>query len=77
MGQIQKTTKKEESESLSESMKKVQEEPVEKFRQVELEYESCCGCGCYGYTIRRTVPMDSDLQDGDVVHSLEPGDEEL
>lgn len=46
-------------------------------RDVTLVYTSCCGCGCYDIQIRRTVPYDSDLHDGDTVYSLEPEDVKL
>ena len=44
------------------------------FRKVRLLYSNCCGCGCYDVTIERTVPADSDLQDGDRVDGYMDGD---
>lgn len=44
-------------------------------RIVTLKYKSCCGCGCSYSDIKRTVPSDSELQDGDITEDYEPDDE--
>lgn len=44
-------------------------EVKEEFRYVTLRAESCCGCGCSEYKVRRKVPMDSDLQGDDYIGS--------
>lgn len=43
-------------------------------RKVILVTESCCGCGCSDVRIKRVVPYDSPLKDGDRVDSIENGD---
>lgn len=43
-------------------------------RTVNLRYKTCCGCGCSEEKIRREVPLDSKLKDGDVVTNLLPSD---
>lgn len=50
-------------------------EKKEEYRVVTLKYKSCCGCGCNTVEIRRTVPMNSFLKDGDLVERLEKDDE--
>jgi hypothetical protein len=36
-------------------------------RIVEVKYNSCCGCGCTELDIFVKVPLDSHIQDGDIV----------
>lgn len=52
-------------------------EKKDEYRVVTLKYKSCCGCGCSYSDIRRTVPMNSSLNDGDIVKDLEEDDEWL
>lgn len=42
-------------------------EEEESFRYVTLRAESCCGCGCDEFKVRRKVPVDSELQNGDYI----------
>jgi len=77
MGQIHKTkSQNQETSSLdgirSQLNKMKSENSV---RVVTLKYKSCCGCGCDYSDIRRTVPMDSPLQNGDVTENWEDGDD--
>lgn len=44
-------------------------------RVVKLKYQSCCGCGCDTTWIKRTVPYDSTLKDGDDAVNLQDDDE--
>lgn len=43
-------------------------------RDISLSYKSCCGCGCDYIDIIRTVPFDSELEDGDIVDEMISGD---
>ena len=75
----QKTIKEEEPLKKKDKMADLREEfeQIKKkatFRKVRLRYSSCCGCGCYDITIERTVPTDSDLQDGDRANDYIDGD---
>jgi hypothetical protein len=46
--------------------KVVEEAPeIPATRTVKLVYEYCCGCGCWDLKIKRIVPFDSKLKDGD------------
>lgn len=49
---------------------------VPQTRMVTLLYK-CLGCYCDGYRIKREVPGDSSLKDGDVVNDVLPGDIDL
>jgi len=44
-----------------------QAQPARAPRRIQVQYKSCCGCGCSydDYTVE--VPHDSDIQDGDTV----------
>jgi len=44
------------------------------YREVKLQYTSCCGCGCDEITLLRKVPIDSLLKDGDMAEDYEDGD---
>lgn len=46
-------------------------------RTVILKYKSCCGCGCSTVDLRREVPHDSHLQNGDYADDVEDNDEIL
>lgn len=46
-------------------------------RVVNLIASSCCGCGCSDIEIRRIVPFNSTLKDGDRVKEIERSDEIL
>lgn len=78
----QKKIKKEEPLKSKDKMDELRKsfETIKKkasFRKVRLLYSSCCGCGCYDVTIERTVPEDSDLQNGDRATDFIEGDKML
>lgn len=60
------------NEDLLQQFEAIKEKPIT--RVVLLKYNSCCGCGCRTTNIKREVPYDSPLQDGDTVNKLEKGD---
>lgn len=65
-----------ELENLKEKFTQIKKTPLT--RIVTLIAESCCGCGCDTFKIRRKVPYDSPLQDGDDIGTgLEKGDETI
>lgn len=45
-------------------------EPAVAVRIVNLQYKACCGCGCSLVNVKRTVPVDSDLKDGDIIKEV-------
>lgn len=61
-----------EMAGLKAEFEKVQATPLT--RTVTLKYKSCCGCGCSYVDIRRKVPYDSPLKDGDITKTTEKGD---
>lgn len=64
------------SATLKEAFEKEKADIVErpKTRMVKLKYESCCGCGCDTVRLKREVPYDSDLQNGDMADDIEEDD---
>lgn len=72
-GQIFKARKATETEvtNLKDKLEKVEEV---KTREVRLLYSSCCGCGCHDVNVRRNVPIDSPLKNGDRISKIEKGD---
>ena len=58
--------------SLKEQFDQVKNQPTT--RKVKLVYKSCCGCGCTDIDIERTVPINSELQDGDRTEEVEDDD---
>jgi hypothetical protein len=76
--QIKKKTSKKEVADLEElkgEFEQVKKTPLT--RWVKLVYKSCCGCGCNDLTIKRKVPYDSSLKDGDRASILEKNDQSL
>lgn len=70
-------TKKEEvklskTAELAKEIIAVKEQPLT--RVVNLRYKSCCGCGCDWLDVKRTVPFDSKLKDGDIIKEIETDD---
>lgn len=61
-----------EMAGLKDEFKKLKETPTT--RPVILIYKSCCGCGCDDMKVKRTVPYDSPLKDGDRIEKVERGD---
>lgn len=58
-----------------EKLNTVEVKETKKTRIVYLKYKSCCGCGCNDMNVRRTVPFDSPLKDGDRIKEIQKGDE--
>lgn len=74
MKQKFKNTKQQSTElDLAAELKKVKGK--ETHRTVILKYKDCCGCGCYWQKIKRVVPFDSPLKNGDKVEQFESDDE--
>lgn len=76
---MKQDVKKKEEEQKKDSLSKVREQfnkikDQATHRVVTLITDSCCGCGCYDIEIKRTVPFDSPLKDGDRVTHMEDGD---
>lgn len=46
-------------------------------RDVFLKWKSCCGCGCTDMAVRRVVPGDSPLKDGDRIKEVSSSDKIL
>lgn len=79
MGQIKVSEKEvsiqtESLDSLREEFKDLSSKESA-IRIVKLKYKSCCGCGCSTVDIKRTVPANSHLKDGDLVSTLEEDDD--
>lgn len=64
-------------DQLQSELEQLKEETPElvQMREVILVYKSCCGCGCKDLKLRRIVPADSDLVNGDRAYDLEDADE--
>ncbi|MHA2404330.1 MAG: hypothetical protein ACXADH_15130 [Candidatus Kariarchaeaceae archaeon] len=81
MGQISKTkSESTELDAKTGDLKSRFEETKNKreaYRTVILKFESCCGCGCNTTNVKRVVPADSNLQDGDLITDLHDDDEIL
>lgn len=63
---------KDSQESTPLTMDKSELENIQKTpktRVVILNSQSCCGCGCSDIKVKRTVPYDSPLKDGDYLKS--------
>lgn len=52
-------------ESLKERFNTITSRSLPSKREVTLKYNSCCGCGCSEFELKRTVDFNSPLQDGD------------
>lgn len=72
--QIKRGTSPQEStrglDPLKNKFSEIRETPIARTRIVKLRYESCCGCGCHDVWIKREVPADSPLRDGNYVKKI-------
>ena len=68
--------KKQEKNPLKQKFDEVTADVIElpATRVVKLVFSSCCGCGCSDVEIKREVPFDSKLKDGDRITKLEKKD---
>lgn len=60
--------KKSSFEALKEKYKSIEKTVIPKMREVKLSMMLKCGCGGWGFEVKRMVPEDSPLQDGDRIH---------
>jgi hypothetical protein len=66
--------KKNSLDKLKGDFEEVKKQPTH--RIVRLVYKNCCGCGCLDVDVKRIVPYDSELKNGDRITKLEKGDTE-
>lgn len=75
MGLFQKKQKPKEEVKQTTVLKDLAEEQAQQLqaatRIVNVKYENCCGCGCSEDDYTLEVPVDSSIQEGDLIKDYE------
>lgn len=68
-----KSKEQEKNKELEKKFKEIKEKPVEEAntRIVNVKYRTGCGCGGSYKWFHGEVPIDSDIEDGDYIGSLD------
>lgn len=76
--EFEKQTNKKKSEELITTAKQAAKNvAAPATREVILKYKECCGCGCSDIKVKRTVPYDSPLKNGDRIEKFEANDKQV